>query len=113
VIEVSSDEFDRLVREAIASLPSELASAMENVSIFVEDESPSRPLFGLYEGVPLTRRGVGYAAAMPDRITVYRRTICDASHNLEELRRQVRRTVLHEIAHHFGISDRRLSELGW
>jgi len=107
-------DFEREVEDALASLPRELRDVISNVAIVVEAEPPpGRPLLGLYQGVPLTRRGSGYAGVLPDKITVYR----DPLERLygadrEGLRRQIRRVVLHEIAHHFGISDERLEELG-
>jgi len=85
---------------------------MDNVAIIVEDEARGRNLFGLYEGIPLTRRGFSsYNAVMPDRITLYQKTICRVCANEDDVRAQVRKTVIHEIAHHFGISDPRLDEL--
>lgn len=111
---VANDRFDQLVDEALASLPEELASQIDNLAIIVDDRPPG-PLFGLYEGVPLTKRGgrTSYSAVMPDRITLYQATICRVCANETEVRAQIRKTVLHEIAHHFGISDPRLEELGW
>jgi predicted Zn-dependent protease with MMP-like domain len=82
------------------------------VAIFVDDESPPGALYGLYEGVPLTGRS-HYSGARPDRITLFLATICASARTPEELARQVRVTLLHEIGHHFGIDDRRLHELGW
>jgi predicted Zn-dependent protease with MMP-like domain len=87
---------------------------MENVAVIVEDQARGRSLFGLYEGVPLTQRGpMSYSGVMPDRITLYQSTICQYCHDEIDVRRQVRKTVIHEVAHHFGISDPRLEELGW
>ena len=109
----SEDEFDRLVEEAIASLPEDLGAFMSNVAVVVEDEPPAGlPLLGLYQGIPLTRRTTSYAGVAPDKITIYsgpleRLTGGDP----DRLREQVRRVVLHEIAHHFGISDERLVEI--
>ncbi len=100
--------------EALASLPEELASQVDNLAVIVEDESPGRNLFGLYEGVPLTKRSpISYSGVMPDRITLYQRAICRYATTEDEVRAQIRKTVLHEVAHHFGISDPRLEELGW
>ena len=86
---------------------------MSNVEIVVEDEPPpGRRLLGLYQGVPLTRRGSGYSGALPDKITIYRGPLERAyGADLDLLRRQIRRVVLHEVAHHFGISDQRLIEI--
>jgi predicted Zn-dependent protease with MMP-like domain len=114
VFAVSNEHFDRLIAEALESIPDDLASAMENVAIFVEDEAEGRNLLGLFVGVPLTRRTPGsYFGVMPDRITLYKNAISRASNSEEDVREQVRTTVIHEIAHHFGISDERLKELGW
>lgn len=111
---VTNDRFEELVAEALASLPDSLASQMDNVAILVESEAPGRNLFGLYEGIPLTKRGpLSYSAVMPDRITLYQATICLVCASEEDVRNQVRKTVIHEVAHHFGISDPRLDELGW
>ena len=114
VFQVTNERFEELAAEAVASLPESLSSRMDNVAIIVEDEARGRNLFGLYEGIPLTRRGISnYNAVMPDRITLYQKTICQVCANEEDVRAQVRKTVIHEIAHHFGISDPRLEELGW
>lgn len=110
----AADGFELLVEEALASLPAELARYMSNVAVVVEDEPPSgTPLLGLYQGVPLTRRTSGYAAVPPDKITLFRGAIERRyGFDAESLRAGVRRVVVHEIAHHFGISDERLHELG-
>ena len=114
MFEVSNERFEELAAEAVASLPESLSSRMDNVAIIVEDEARGRNLFGLYEGIPLTRRGFSsYNAVMPDRITLYQKTICEHCNSAEEVEAQIRKTVLHEVAHHFGISDPRLVELGW
>lgn len=106
-------EFDQAVAEAVDSLPADLRAFMSNVAIVIEQEPPvGQPLLGLYQGVPLTRRGGGYLGALPDKITIYQlpleRHYGPAPHTL---RQAIRRVVLHEIAHHFGISDQRLREL--
>ena len=106
-------DFERCVDEALESLPDDLRSFMTNVAILVEDEPPAgRPLLGLYQGVPLTRRGSSYGGVLPDKITIYRGPL-ERHHGAspETLRLAIRRVVLHEIAHHFGISDERLREL--
>jgi predicted Zn-dependent protease with MMP-like domain len=110
---LSSAEFEDWAAAALESLPDELARAMSNVAIVVEDEPPpGMPLLGLYQGVPLTRRTSGYSGALPDKITIYRGPLERLyGRDREMLRAQVRRVVLHEIAHHFGISDERLHEL--
>lgn len=114
MVELSEEEFEELVAEALDTLPRELARMMDNVVVFVEDEKPGRPrLLGLYEGVPLTSRGHYYAGHLPDRITIYRKPIQRRCRSGEEIVEQVRITVVHEIAHHFGIEEDRLHELGY
>lgn len=105
--------FERLIEDAVDSLPAELRTRLSNVDIVVEDEPPpGERLLGLYQGVPLTRRSSGYSGALPDKISIYRGPLERLyGHDAELLRTQVRRVVLHEIAHHFGISDERLIEL--
>jgi predicted Zn-dependent protease with MMP-like domain len=104
--------FDRLVDDAIAELPVELRERMENVAVVVDDEPPpGRPLLGLYEGVPLPQRTY-YSQAWPDKITIFRGPLKRLyGRDPERLRAEVRRVVLHEVAHHFGISDERLIEI--
>jgi predicted Zn-dependent protease with MMP-like domain len=102
------------VAEALDSIPDELGHLMENVAVFVDDDSPPSRLLGLYQGVPLTQRGgYGIGAAMPDRITIYRQAICAIAADDDAVRQRVRVTVIHEVGHHFGIDDARLHELGW
>ena len=111
---VSQDRFEQLGGDALDSLPHELGTAMENVAVLVEDRARGRSLLGLYEGIPLTKRGPdSYKGVMPDRITLYQETICQVCSTEAEVIEQVRKTVIHEVAHHFGISDPRLEELGW
>jgi predicted Zn-dependent protease with MMP-like domain len=106
--------FEDHVRAALDALPPELARALDNVTVAVEDEHPDDPdLFGLYEGVPLPERGERYAGHLPDRITVYRLPLEDSFPDPGELEREIRITVLHELAHYFGIDEDRLSELGY
>jgi predicted Zn-dependent protease with MMP-like domain len=116
-------EFEKLVAEAVDSLPPDIAEAMENVDVLIEEEPapdalaglpPGHTLFGLYHGVPLTHRGPSsYYGAMPDRISIYKGPLTRSFRDPASVREQVRITVIHEIAHHFGISDERLEELGW
>ncbi|MFH9891902.1 metallopeptidase family protein [Streptomyces luteogriseus] len=140
MLEMTREEFEELVAEALDRIPPELTRLMDNVAVFVEDEPPSDDpeLLGLYEGTPLTDRGEWYAGVLPDRITVYRNPtlrMCESREDVvaeteitvvhdtpkdissEEMREAVREevavTVIHEIAHHFGIPDERLHELGW
>jgi len=112
--ELPPEQFQAWVEEALDDLPDDLRRSMSNVAIVVDEESPAEsPILGLYQGVPLTRRTSGYAAVPPDKITIYRRPIERvAGTDPEQLRAQVRHVVVHEIAHHFGISDARLVELG-
>lgn len=112
MISVSREHFEQLVADALDSLPEDLARAMDNVAVLVGDRAEGRALFGLYEGIPLTNRGF-YGGVTPDRITIYQDAICDVCRNEAELVAQVRKTVLHEVGHHFGISEQRLDELGW
>jgi predicted Zn-dependent protease with MMP-like domain len=107
--------FEEHVRRAVESLPDELREAMSNVAIVIADENPEDPeLYGLYTGVPLTDRGQGYAGALPDKIEIYRVPLEDEfGDDPELLEEEIRVTVLHEIAHHFGIDEDRLHELGW
>ena len=106
-------EFEDEVEAALETLPKDLREAMSNVAIVVEDEPPAgQPLLGLYEGIPLTKRSSFYAGAAPDKISIYRGPLERLyGHDPELLQQMIRRVVLHEIAHHFGISDERLVEL--
>ena len=112
VLDVPMDRFEELVGEALDGIPDELARHIDNVVIRVQDDSRAG-LLGLYEGIPLTKRDQYGGMVMPDRITIYRRPILAHCRTDEEVVHQVRVTVIHEIAHHFGISDARLHELGW
>ncbi|HEY8481676.1 MAG TPA: metallopeptidase family protein [Spirillospora sp.] len=113
MIELSRDEFEDLVAEALDTIPPELTALMRNVVIVVEDEAPERGLLGLYEGVPLTERGDWYGGVLPDHISIYRNEILKICDTPDDVVEEVRITVVHEIAHHFGIDDRRLHELGY
>jgi predicted Zn-dependent protease with MMP-like domain len=113
MVDVEPARFAELVTEALDAIPEELGRLMDNVALFIDDDSPPRGLLGLYQGIPLTRREAYGGMAMPDRITIYRRAICAICHTEDEVRRQVAVTVVHEVAHHFGIGDARLQELGW
>jgi predicted Zn-dependent protease with MMP-like domain len=106
--------FDELVSDALDLIPPELAAAMDNVVVLVADRhEEDDELLGLYEGVALTERDSDYSGALPDTITIYRDTLLDICESDEEVVEQVAITVIHEIAHHFGIDDDRLDELGW
>jgi predicted Zn-dependent protease with MMP-like domain len=106
-------EFEQAAQEALDELPPELRGAMSNVTIVIEDEpQDGAPLLGLYQGVPLTRRSSAYAGALPDKITIFRGPLERLyGADPELLRAQIKHVVLHEVAHHFGISDARLVEL--
>ena len=118
---MSETDFEAAVSDALDQIPPELAKTMNNVAIFIEDdytpqpgEDPDTVLLGLYEGVPLTERDSWWdAGSLPDRITIYRQPILDICASHEDVIDEVTVTVVHEIAHHFGISDDRLHELGW
>jgi predicted Zn-dependent protease with MMP-like domain len=113
VEEPAVDSVETYAAEALDALPPELSKAMSNVEVVVEDEPAlGRPLLGLYQGVPLTRRTSFYAGALPDKITIYRGPLVRLyGWSEERLRHEVRHVVWHEVAHHFGISDERLVEL--
>jgi predicted Zn-dependent protease with MMP-like domain len=113
MIEVSPARFEEMVEAALDSLPERLGRLMSNVAVMVQHEPGPPGLLGLYEGIPLTSRTMGYAGVLPDRITIYRLAICAVCETEDEVIDQVRRTVVHEVGHHFGISDTRLTELGW
>jgi predicted Zn-dependent protease with MMP-like domain len=110
---VPHERFEELVGEALDGIPTELGALMDNVAVFVEDDSRGRNLLGLYHGVPLTHRDAGYSGVMPDRITIYRLPILARCRTEQDVVHQVRVTVVHAVAHHFGIDDDRLHELGW
>ncbi len=111
-VHVSLDRFEQLVEEALTLLPLELARLMDNVVVFV-DESHPEELLGLYEGIPLTERDDYGYGELPDSVTIYRRGICAVCGDEEQVIEEVAVTVVHELAHHFGIDDDRLTELGW
>ncbi len=112
--DVTEDELVAWVEDALRSLPPELAERVDNVGIEIADEEPGRPgLLGLYRGIPLTRRTHRYVLALPDRITIYRGPLERLyGRDPAVLRERVHHVVLHELAHHFGISDERLREIG-
>ena len=118
---MSDDDFESAVTDALNRIPAKIASAMDNVAVFIEDDYVPRPgedpdtvLLGLYEGVPLTERDSWWdAGSLPDRITIFRQPILEICGSRDEVIEEVAVTVVHEIAHHFGIGDERLHELGW
>jgi len=113
VVDVEPGRFEEMVITALDGLPENLGRLMRNVAVTVEHGTGPPGLLGLYEGIPLTSRTSDYAGVLPDRITIYRRAICAICRTEQEVVGQVRRTVIHEVAHHFGIDDDRLTELGW
>ena len=113
MIEVEPERFEEMVVEALDGMPDELGRLMSNVAVTVEHNRGPRGLLGLYQGIPLPKRTTHYAGVLPDRITIYRHAICAYCNTEAEVVEQVRRTVIHEIGHHFGIGDARLRQLGW
>ena len=113
MIDIEPGRFEEMVAMALDSLPAELGRLMSNVAVTVEHEPGPPGLLGLYEGIPLTSRTSQYAGVLPDRITIYRQAICAICRTEGEVADEVRRTVIHEVGHHFGIDDDRLAELGW
>jgi predicted Zn-dependent protease with MMP-like domain len=124
LIELSVEEFESLVASALDLIPEPFASKLDNVQVVVADEPsaeelarvglpPGATLYGLYQGIPQTQRNNNYSWVLPDKITIYRGPLVRTSRDAEDVRHQVATTVIHEIAHHFGISDERLDELGW
>jgi predicted Zn-dependent protease with MMP-like domain len=114
-MELDPEAFETLVDRALDGIPDDLAALVANVVVLVEDDAPADDphLLGLYDGVALTERESNYAAQLPDRILLFRRPLLDFCDDLEQLEEEVRITVVHEIAHHFGIDDDRLHDLGY
>ena len=109
---IAQDEFETMVSDALDSLPDEILGWLDNVVILVEDDHPE-DLLGLYEGIPHTERMDYGDLALPDRITLYRRALCRFVDDIEHLAEEIHVTIVHELAHHIGIDDDRLHELGW
>ncbi|MFC5231566.1 metallopeptidase family protein [Pseudonocardia zijingensis] len=106
--------FEELVSDALDTLPPDLTAAMDNVVVLVEDRHDSDPeLLGLYEGVALTERTSNYGGVLPDRITIYQDAILDICDDEDDVVHEIAVTVVHEVAHHFGIDEETLEELGW
>jgi predicted Zn-dependent protease with MMP-like domain len=113
-VRMSPQRFDELVSDALDLIPPRLVAAMDNVVVLVEARNPGEPdLLGLYEGIALTERDSWYGGSLPDAITIYRDALLDVSETEADVVDEVAITVIHEIAHHFGIDDERLHELGW
>ena len=115
MVDVPLERFEELVADALDEIPDDLWRLTDNVAVIVREGSDGSSLLGLYDGIPLTERSRGYGEgmAMPDRITIFRRPILAMCADEDEVVDQVRITVIHEVAHHFGIDDARLHELGW
>lgn len=114
MVDISRERFEDLVADALDEIPEGLGRLMDNVAVMVRDGSEHGALLGHYEGIPLTARSEGYdGMVMPDRITIYRRPILAMCATEDEVVEQVRITVVHEVAHHFGIDDHRLEDMGW
>lgn len=113
-VEMDPERFEDLVSEALDLVPPDLAAAADNVVVLVADRHPDDPdLLGLYEGIALTERDSTYAGALPDTVTIFRESLLEICETEDEVVEEVAITVIHELAHHFGIDDRRLHELGW
>ncbi len=121
---LSRQEFRQLVSQAIASLPSLVMDRLTNVEVVVRDQptheelavaeiDPTETLFGLYSGIPLTKRSSSYGMVLPDKITLYQRSIEEGCRTKQEIQEQIRTTLLHEIGHHFGLSEDELEEAGY
>lgn len=111
---MTARRFEELVSDALDRIPPRLAAAIDNVVVLVSDRHPEEPdLLGLYEGIALTERDSFYAGSLPDTITIYRGALLEMCDGEDEVVEEVAITVIHEIAHHFGIDDDRLHELGW
>ncbi|MDN5563476.1 putative Zn-dependent protease with MMP-like domain [Luteococcus japonicus] len=114
MVEMGADEFEELVAEALEEIPDELMSLVDNCLLIVEDfNDEDLTLLGLYEGIPLTEREANFTGMLPDRIFVYRIPTLEMCRDADEVAEEVLTTVVHEIAHFFGINDERLHELGW
>jgi predicted Zn-dependent protease with MMP-like domain len=114
-VEVTEEEFEGLVADALDGIPAAIAAYMDNVVVLVDPEPPAHDpdLLGLYDGIPLTERDAGYTFVPPDRIFVYRGPLTRMCESTDELVEEVRITVVHEVAHHFGIDDDLLHDLGY
>lgn len=113
-VRMSAERFEELVSDALDLIPPELARAIDNVVVLVADRHPNEPdLLGLYEGIALTERDSSYAGSLPDTVTIYSESLLEVCDTEADVVEEVAITVIHEIAHHFGIDDDRLHELGW
>jgi predicted Zn-dependent protease with MMP-like domain len=113
-VQMGPERFEDLVSEALDLIPPDLAAAMDNVVVLVADRHPQDPeLLGLYEGIALTERDSNYSGALPDTVTIFRESLLEICETEQDVVEEVAITVIHEMAHHFGIDDERLHELGW
>jgi predicted Zn-dependent protease with MMP-like domain len=113
-VQMGPERFENLVSEALDLIPPDLAAAMDNVVVLVADRHPQDPeLLGLYEGIALTERDSSYAGALPDTVTIFRESLLEICETEQDVVEEVAINVIHEMAHHFGIDDERLHELGW
>ena len=113
VIDIEPERFEEMVTSALDGLPEDFGRLMQNVAVTVEHRPGPPGLLGLYQGVPLTERTTNYSGVLPDHITIYQLAICAICNTEQEVADEVRRTLIHEVGHSFGIDDKRLSELGW
>jgi predicted Zn-dependent protease with MMP-like domain len=114
MVDVPVERFEELVADALDEIPEDLWRLVDNVAVMVQEGTEGSSLLGRYDGIPLTKRDAGYGGmVMPDRISIFRRPILARCADEAEVVQQVRITVIHEVAHHFGIDDARLHELGW
>lgn len=121
-MEISDKEFDEIVSSVMDELPQEYISNMKNVSVVIADDPTEdqriklnlrchESLFGLYEGIPQTKRGAGYNLVLPDKITLFKNPLLSASQDIKQFRENTKRTLWHEIAHHFGLDHKRIHQL--
>jgi len=113
MVEVEPAWFEQMVGDALDGLPEQFGQLLSNVAVMVEHDGGPPGLLGLYEGIPLTGRGTAYGLVAPDVITIYRQAICAMCQTEQQVADQVRRTLIHEVGHYFGLNDARLHELGW
>jgi predicted Zn-dependent protease with MMP-like domain len=112
-VEISDDDFDEAVSDALDRIPEQFLDALDNIVVLVVDDPPERDLLGLYQGIPLPERDSMYAGVLPDQIFIYRSSMKRVTHSREDLIEQIVVTVVHEIGHYFGLDDDRLHDLGW
>jgi predicted Zn-dependent protease with MMP-like domain len=113
VIYIAPERFEEMVGTALDGLPAKFGEEMRNIAVTVEHNPGPPGLLGLYQGIPLTSRTSFYSGVLPDRITIYQQAICAICDTEAQVAEQVRKTVIHEVGHYFGIGDERLRELGW